>query len=253
MNILMILTPVAGLVALLFAVYMALYINKKDAGNEKMREIAGNISAGAKAFLYSEYKILVIFAVILFALIAVLINIQTAVCFIIGALFSTLAGYFGMTVATKANVRTAQAAKEKGLNMALKVAFTGGAVMGMSVVGLGVVGIGCILLLLNKKYNLVSDHSMLNALTCFSLGASSIALVARVGGGIYTKAADVGADLVGKVEAGIPEDDPRNPATIADNVGDNVGDVAGMGADLFESYVGSIISAITLSFATFTG
>lgn len=252
-NILLILTPISGLIALFFAVYTAMYISKKDAGNDKMKEIAGNIASGARAFLTSEYKILIIFAVILFVLITILINVLTAVCFIIGAVFSTLAGYFGMTVATKANVRTARAAESQGLNKALKIAFSGGAVMGMSVVGLGVIGIGTIFLFLYKKFNLVADYEMLNILTGFSLGASSIALFARVGGGIYTKAADVGADLVGKVEAGIPEDDPRNPATIADNVGDNVGDVAGMGADLFESYVGSIISAITLAFATFTG
>ena len=250
----LILTICSGLIAICFAVYMAMYINKKDAGNDRMKEIAHNIEAGAKAFLYSEYKILIFFVIVLFALIGLLLNSWlTAVCFVIGALFSTLAGYFGMTVATRANVRTAQAAKDKGLSHALKIAFSGGAVMGMSVVGLGVIGIGAIFLLLVSNFNLLNDTQQLNVLTGFSLGASSIALFARVGGGIYTKAADVGADLVGKVEAGIPEDDPRNPATIADNVGDNVGDVAGMGADLFESYVGSIISAITLSFATFTG
>ncbi|MFR5876200.1 MAG: sodium-translocating pyrophosphatase [Eubacterium sp.] len=253
MDILLILAPVTGVIALFFALYTASYISKKDAGNEKMKEIADNIASGAKAFLYSEYKILIIFAIILFILISILINFLTAICFIIGAVFSTLAGYFGMTVATKANVRTARAAETNGLNKALKIAFSGGAVMGMSVVGLGVIGIGTIFLVLYKRYNLVADYEMLNILTGFSLGASSIALFARVGGGIYTKAADVGADLVGKVETGIPEDDPRNPATIADNVGDNVGDVAGMGADLFESYVGSIISAITLAFAAFTG
>ena len=252
-TLLTVLSVVAGLGALIFAVIIALVINKRDVGNDRMKEISDNIASGARAFLFSEYKILVIFAIVLFALIALLINIETAACFLLGAVFSTLAGYFGMTVATKANVRTAQAAKDKGLNQALKVAFSGGAVMGMSVVGLGVIGIGAIFFVLNKRYNLVDDSRMLNVLTGFSLGASSIALFARVGGGIYTKAADVGADLVGKVEAGIPEDDPRNPATIADNVGDNVGDVAGMGADLFESYVGSIISAITLAFATFTG
>ncbi|MBR7072159.1 MAG: sodium-translocating pyrophosphatase [Eubacterium sp.] len=252
-DILMILVPIAGLGALIFAVVLAVIMDKREIGNERMKEISTNIAKGAKAFLYSEYKILVIFAVALFILITVMIDIWTALCFIAGALFSTLAGYFGMTVATKANVRTARAAEKSGLNQALKVAFSGGAVMGMSVVGLGVIGIGLIFFALNKKYNLVADSAMLNILTGFSLGASSIALFARVGGGIYTKAADVGADLVGKVEAGIPEDDPRNPATIADNVGDNVGDVAGMGADLFESYVGSIISAITLAFATFTG
>ena len=246
-----ILTIISGLVAVGFALYTALFINKQDAGNEKMKEISENIASGAKAFLFSEYKILVIFAAVLFVLIAILINWRTAICFLVGALFSTLAGYFGMSVATKANVRTAQAAKSQGLGGALKIAFGGGAVMGLSVVGLGVVGISLIFLILYKTTNLVSDSSMLSILTGFSLGASSIALFARVGGGIYTKAADVGADLVGKVEAGIPEDDPRNPATIADNVGDNVGDVAGMGADLFESYVGSIISAITLAFASF--
>ena len=195
------------------------------------------------AFLFSEYKVLVIFAAVLFLLIGFgLGNWVTAICFIVGALFSTLAGYFGMNVATKANVRTANAAKEGGMNKALSIAFSGGAVMGMSVVGLGLLGITAI-------YLFTKDVSVL---TGFSLGASSIALFARVGGGIYTKAADVGADLVGKVEAGIPEDDPRNPAVIADNVGDNVGDVAGMGADLFESYVGSIISAITLGVIAFT-
>ncbi|MBQ9530949.1 MAG: sodium-translocating pyrophosphatase [Eubacterium sp.] len=246
-----ILTIVSGLVAVGFALYTALFINKQDAGNEKMREISENIASGAKAFLFSEYKILVIFAAVLFILISILINFATAVCFLVGALFSTLAGYFGMSVATKANVRTAQAAKTKGLSGALKIAFGGGAVMGLSVVGLGVIGISLIFLILYKTTNLVSDSTALSILTGFSLGASSIALFARVGGGIYTKAADVGADLVGKVEAGLPEDDPRNPATIADNVGDNVGDVAGMGADLFESYVGSIISAITLAFASF--
>ena len=239
----------AGALAIIFAVITAISIKKKDSGNERMREISGNIAAGAKAFLYSEYRILIGFAIVLFALITLLMNnLSTAFCFIGGALFSTLAGYFGMTVATRANVRTAQAAKTGGLSKALNVAFSGGAVMGLSVVGLGVIGIGVIFLILTKISPELEAKSF-TILTGFSLGASSIALFARVGGGIYTKAADVGADLVGKVEAGIPEDDPRNPATIADNVGDNVGDVAGMGADLFESYVGSIISAITLAFA----
>lgn len=247
----LLITVAAGALALFVAVLTAFSISKKDSGNERMREIAGNISEGAKAFLYSEYRILVGFAIALFALIALLINFQTAFCFVVGALFSTLAGYFGMTVATKANVRTAQAAKTGGLTKALGVAFSGGAVMGLSVVGLGVIGIGAIFLIIINFVPELKAESF-NILTGFSLGASSIALFARVGGGIYTKAADVGADLVGKVEAGIPEDDPRNPATIADNVGDNVGDVAGMGADLFESYVGSIISAITLAFAAST-
>ena len=248
--ILLIICIVAGVISLSFAVLTAHGINKKDAGNEHMREIAKNIEDGAKAFLYSEYKILVFFVIALAIIITILINVRTAVCFLLGALFSTLAGYFGMTVATRANVRTANAAKEGGISRALKVAFSGGAVMGLSVVGLGVIGIAAVFLIVTQFTDVMSNSSALNILTGFSLGASSIALFARVGGGIYTKAADVGADLVGKVEAGIPEDDPRNPATIADNVGDNVGDVAGMGADLFESYVGSIISAITLAFAT---
>lgn len=243
MNIFLILALAAGAVALVYALLLALKIGRADAGTARMKEIAASIHQGANAFLFSEYKVLIIFAAVLFLLIGFgLGNWVTAICFIVGALFSTLAGYFGMNVATKANVRTANAAKEGGMNKALSIAFSGGAVMGMSVVGLGLLGITAI-------YLFTKDVSVL---TGFSLGASSIALFARVGGGIYTKAADVGADLVGKVEAGIPEDDPRNPAVIADNVGDNVGDVAGMGADLFESYVGSIISAITLGVIAFT-
>ena len=226
----------AGLIALIYALILAVTVSKKDAGTDKMKEIAKNISDGAKAFLYSEYKILVIFVIVLGIIIGFAIDWITALCFLIGAVFSVLAGYFGMTVATKANVRTAAAAKTKGMNGALSVAFKGGTVMGMCVAGLGCLGVSAI-------YFITGDADVMFG---FSLGASSIALFARVGGGIYTKAADVGADLVGKVEAGIPEDDPRNPAVIADNVGDNVGDVAGMGADLFESYVGSLISAITL-------
>ncbi|MEG1179837.1 MAG: sodium-translocating pyrophosphatase, partial [Oscillospiraceae bacterium] len=232
--------PVAGLLALLFAFYLAIKVAKANDGNDKMKEIAASIHEGALAFLTAEYKILVIFAAILFIIIGFAINWLTAICFLIGALFSTLAGYFGMQVATKANVRTANAAKEGGMNKALSIAFSGGAVMGMSVVGLGLLGIGLIYILTKGNVDVLFG---------FSLGASSIALFARAGGGIYTKAADVGADLVGKVENNIPEDDPRNPAVIADNVGDNVGDVAGMGADLYESYVGSIISAITLGVA----
>ena len=229
--------PVLAVVALLFAAYLASKVNKQAPGNDRMKEIAGSISEGARAFLMAEYKILIVFVAVLFILIGVGIgNWVTAVCFIFGAGFSTIAGYIGMTVATKANVRTANAAKESGMNKALSIAFSGGAVMGMCVAGLGVLGVSIIYLLTKN----------VDVLTGFSLGASSIALFARVGGGIYTKAADVGADLVGKVEAGIPEDDPRNPAVIADNVGDNVGDVAGMGADLFESYVGALISALTL-------
>lgn len=237
MEKLLYLVPLAGVLTLLFAVYLAVKVGRQDAGNDKMREIAAAISEGARAFLTSEYKILVIFAVVLFVLIGIGIgNWVTAICFVVGAVFSTLAGYFGMNVATKANVRTANAAKEGGMNRALSVAFSGGAVMGMCVAGLGALGVSIIYIITRN----------VDVLSGFSLGASSIALFARVGGGIYTKAADVGADLVGKVEAGIPEDDPRNPAVIADNVGDNVGDVAGMGADLFESYVGSLVSALTL-------
>ena len=230
------LTPLLALIALLFAAYKAHYVSKAAAGNARMQEIASAIAEGANAFLMSEYKILAIFIAVLFALIAVFINIGTAVCFLIGALFSIAAGFCGMKVATRANVRTANAAMESGMNKALSIAFSGGSVMGMCVVGLGLLGCSLIYII-TGNYNILFG---------FSLGASSIALFARVGGGIYTKAADVGADLVGKVEAGIPEDDPRNPAVIADNVGDNVGDVAGMGADLFESYVGALVSALTL-------
>ncbi len=231
--------PVMGVLALLFAFALAGKVSKGDAGTERMKEIAASIHEGAQAFLTAEYKILIIFAIVLFILIGFAISWVTAICFVIGAAFSTLAGYFGMNVATKANVRTANAARTGGMNQALSMAFSGGAVMGMSVVGLGLLGASVIFIVTGNA----------EVLSGFSLGASSIALFARVGGGIYTKAADVGADLVGKVEAGIPEDDPRNPAVIADNVGDNVGDVAGMGADLFESYVGSIVSAVTLGVA----
>ena len=239
MNNYMYLVPIAAVIALLFAAYLAGKVGKQDAGTDRMKEIAGAIAEGARAFLMAEYKILVIFVVVLFVLIGFGISWVTAVCFVIGALFSTVAGYCGMSVATKANVRTANAAKESGMNKALSIAFSGGAVMGMCVAGLGALGVSLVYIV-TKNVDVLSG---------FSLGASSIALFARVGGGIYTKAADVGADLVGKVEAGIPEDDPRNPAVIADNVGDNVGDVAGMGADLFESYVGSLVSALTLGAA----
>ncbi len=242
MNILLYAVPVAAAVALLFAFIKARGIARRDEGEPGMAEIAHAISEGADAFLKSEYKLLLIFIAIVFAGIWLgLGSITTAAAFLVGALFSVLAGYFGMKVATRANVRTANAARTGGINEALRVAFSGGTVMGMCVVGLGLIG-ASILYIITKN----SD-----VLTGFSLGASSVALFARVGGGIYTKAADVGADLVGKVEAGIPEDDPRNPAVIADNVGDNVGDVAGMGADLFESYVGSIVSAIVLGVFSF--
>ncbi len=240
MNNYMYLVPVAAVIALLFAAYLAAKVSRQDAGTERMKEIAGAIADGARAFLTAEYKILIVFVVVLFVLIGLGVgNWVTAVCFVVGALFSTIAGYCGMTVATKANVRTANAAKESGMNKALSIAFAGGAGMGMCVAGLGALGVSLVYIVTKN----------VDVLFGFSLGASSIALFARVGGGIYTKAADVGADLVGKVEAGIPEDDPRNPAVIADNVGDNVGDVAGMGADLFESYCGSLISALTLGVA----
>lgn len=235
------LAPIMGVAAILFAFILTQRVKKQSPGTEKMKEIAGAIYEGAQAFLFSEYKLLIIFAVVMFVIIAVAITPVTAVCFLAGAAFSTIAGYCGMNVATRANVRTANAAKESGMNKALSIAFSGGAVMGMCVAGLGLLGVS-VVYLVTKNVDVLSG---------FSLGASSIALFARVGGGIYTKAADVGADLVGKVEAGIPEDDPRNPAVIADNVGDNVGDVAGMGADLFESYVGSLVSAVTLGIVYF--
>ena len=233
---LLIISALCGIAALLGNIFIIKGIVKKDPGDNEMQEIAGHIEEGAMAFLKREYRYLAVFIVVVGLTIAIFLKVQTAVAFLIGAVFSILAGYVGMRVAVKANVRTAQAAKT-GIKEALSVAFSGGTVMGLSVVGLGLFGLGLLTIIfdLNTEY-----------ITGFGLGASSIALFARVGGGIYTKAADVGADLVGKVEAGIPEDDPRNPAVIADNVGDNVGDVAGMGADLFESYVGSIISAITL-------
>lgn len=239
-------TPLAGILALLFAVLFTNKVKKVDPGNDRMQEIAAAIHDGAMAFLNRQYRTLIIFAICL-ALIIFIVGLvttgenslkpTTAITFLIGAFCSILAGNIGMRVATKANVRTANAAATKGLNKALDVAFSGGAVMGMSVVGLGLLGLGIVVLIFPSQPDVING---------FALGASSVALFGRVGGGIYTKAADVGADLVGKVEAGIPEDDPRNPAVIADNVGDNVGDVAGMGSDLFESYVGSIIAAIAL-------
>lgn len=205
--------PVAGIIALLFALYLASSIKKVDEGTDRMKEISSHIHEGAMAFLTSEYKYIVVFAVVLFVVLFALIGWETAVCFVVGALFSVLAGFFGMQVATKANSRTAAQAKDKGMGAALKVAFNGGSVMGLCVVGLGALGVSIVYMIFGN----------VNIITGFGLGASSIALFGRVGGGIYTKAADVGADLVGKVEAGIPEDDPRNPAVIADNVGDNVG------------------------------
>ncbi len=252
MDYLLYLVSAIGAVGLAFALITAIRVSRQEPGNEKMREISASIHDGATAFLMSEYKILVIFVAVLFLLIGFGMSKNNgwlkAVSFLFGALFSTVAGYFGMQVATKANVRTANAAMKGGMNKALSVAFSGGAVMGMSVVGFGLFGVATTYIICYKILSM-DAAACTDILFGFSLGASSIALFARVGGGIYTKAADVGADLVGKVEAGIPEDDPRNPAVIADNVGDNVGDVAGMGADLFESYVGSIISAMTLGVA----
>jgi len=238
MNLLYI-SILTGIIALCVVVLLIRGILKKDAGNDRMKEVSGFIEEGAMAFLKKEYSYLSVFIIVVALAITLFLNIQTAVAFVVGALFSIIAGYVGMRIAVKANVRTAEAAKH-GITEALSVAFSGGTVMGLCVVGLGVIGLGFFSIIFELK----SEY-----ITGFGLGASSIALFARVGGGIYTKAADVGADLVGKVEAGIPEDDPRNPAVIADNVGDNVGDVAGMGADLFESYVGAIISAITLGTA----
>lgn len=232
--------PIVGVLALLCAWWLATWIFKNNTGTDRMREISSYIREGAMAFLLREYRTIIIFGIAMFLILTFAIGIGIALTFLLGALFSVLAGFFGMRTATSANVRTAAAARE-GMPQALKIAFRGGAVMGLCVVGLGVLGVGGLLAFLG--------YENAHLLTGFGLGASSIALFGRVGGGIYTKAADVGADLVGKVEAGIPEDDPRNPAVIADNVGDNVGDVAGMGSDLFESYVGSIISAITLAVA----
>lgn len=239
MDNLSIIAPIAAVIGLIVAFGLSSWISKVAEGNDRMKEISGYIREGAMAFLRREYKVMIIVIIILFILIAVCIKPLTGVLYVVGALLSVLAGFFGMNVATKGNVRTANAAKEGGMNKALKVAFRSGAVMGLCVSGLGLLGLGVIFVIMGI--------SSADVITGFGLGASSMALFGRVGGGIYTKAADVGADLVGKVEAGIPEDDPRNPAVIADNVGDNVGDVAGMGSDLFESYVGSIISAITLA------
>lgn len=234
-------TVCAAVVGLLIAFCLASWISKASEGTDRMKEIAGYIREGAMAFLKREYRTMVIVIVVLFLLIGIgLQSWITAVLYVCGALLSVLAGFFGMKVATNGNVRTANAAMESGMNKALKIAFRSGAVMGLCVSGLGLFGLGVVVCVLDLA-------TVTQCVTGFGLGASSMALFGRVGGGIYTKAADVGADLVGKVEAGIPEDDPRNPAVIADNVGDNVGDVAGMGSDLFESYVGSIISAITLA------
>lgn len=234
-----VLAPLSAAIALFFAFGLASWINRVEEGTDRMKEISSFIREGAMAFLKREYKSMVVVIIVLFLLIGLAIDWLTAVLYVFGALLSVLAGFFGMRVATKGNVRTAHAAMESGMTGALKVAFRSGAVMGLCVAGLGLLGIGTVFV--------VMGINSASVITGFGLGASSMALFGRVGGGIYTKAADVGADLVGKVEAGIPEDDPRNPAVIADNVGDNVGDVAGMGSDLFESYVGSLISAISLA------
>lgn len=248
--------PVIGVVGLLFTFIRSSWVSKQDAGTDKMKKIAGHIAEGAMAFLKAEYRVLAIFVVAVAILLAVANNNENSsplvgLSFVIGALCSALAGFIGMQVATKANVRTANAARTS-LGKALEIAFTGGSVMGLGVVGLGVLGLGSLFIIYSNMFGTDTAENLnrvITIITGFSFGASSIALFARVGGGIYTKAADVGADLVGKVEAGIPEDHPLNPATIADNVGDNVGDVAGMGADLFESYVGSIIGTMVLGAA----
>jgi K(+)-stimulated pyrophosphate-energized sodium pump len=257
MNNLLYLIPAFGLIGLLYTFVKFNWVSKQDAGNDRMKEISNYIAEGAMAFLRAEWKILGYFVVIVSILLAIMAlanpasHWSIAIAFIIGAVFSATAGYIGMKIATKANVRTANAARTS-LSKALNVSFTGGAVMGLGVAGLAVLGLGGLFIILKMIFapdasvNSAEMLRTIEVLTGFSLGAESIALFARVGGGIYTKAADVGADLVGKVEAGIPEDDPRNPATIADNVGDNVGDVAGMGADLFGSYVATVLATMVL-------
>jgi len=248
--------PLLGVLGLLYVIWKSAWVSKQDAGTDKMKKIAGHIAEGAMAFLKAEYKVLSVFVACVAVLLAFTANSETSsplvgISFVLGAFSSALAGFIGMRVATKANVRTTQAARTS-LGRALEVAFTGGSVMGMGVVGIGVLGLSVLFIIYASIYGIDTQANLtqvITVLTGFSFGASSIALFARVGGGIYTKAADVGADLVGKVEAGIPEDHPLNPATIADNVGDNVGDVAGMGADLFESYVGSIIGTMVLGAA----
>ena len=240
MSDLVALTPYVGFVGLLGSLLLFVMVGKRSPGNERMREISELIHSGAMAFLYREYRILAVFVIVVAGLLAWKLSIETTICFISGALFSVLAGYIGMKAATRANSRTCEAARAEGVGAALMVAFGGGSVMGLAVAGLGLLGVG----ILAQVFGGPGEATYLNG---FAMGASSIALFARVGGGIYTKAADVGSDLVGKVEAGIPEDDPRNPGVIADNVGDNVGDVAGMGADIFESYVGSMIATIAIA------
>ncbi len=246
------LIPLLGIIGLMYTAFRARWVVNQPAGSEKMQSIAQRIAEGALAFLKAEYRILAVIVIIIAILLAFTAGKEShaliGISYVVGALCSGLAGFIGMRIATKANVRTTHAA-EKSLNSALKVAFAGGSVMGLGVVGLAITGLGILFLLFAQLFGLNEIQKVINVITGFSFGASSVALFARVGGGIYTKAADVGADLVGKVEAGIPEDHPLNPATIADNVGDNVGDVAGMGADLFESFVGSIIGSMLLGAA----
>ena len=263
MNFLFYLVPLFGVIALIYTFVQSSWVSKQNAGNDRMKEISGHIADGAMAFLKAEYKVMMYFVIIVAVLLAIMgasssnSHWTIGISFILGAILSALAGFIGMKIATKSNVRTAEAAKTS-LAKALKVSFTGGSVMGMGVAGLAVLGLGGLYIILKQIFAPgagVDSHEMertIEILTGFSLGAESIALFARVGGGIYTKAADVGADLVGKVEAGIPEDDPRNPATIADNVGDNVGDVAGMGADLFGSYVATVLATMVLGRETFS-
>ena len=240
MNNLLPLTPYIGLLGLLCALLLFIMVGKRSPGNDRMREISELIHHGAMAFLYREYRILAVFVVIVAALLAWKLSVETSICFVSGAIFSVIAGFVGMKAATKANSRASEAARAEGSDAALLVAFGGGSVMGLAVAGLGLLGVG----IFAQVFFGAEEAVYING---FAMGASSIALFARVGGGIYTKAADVGSDLVGKVEAGIPEDDPRNPGVIADNVGDNVGDVAGMGADIFESYVGSMIATLAIA------
>jgi len=263
MNFIFYLVPLFGVIALIYTFIQSSWVSKQNAGNDRMKEISGHIADGAMAFLKAEYKVMMYFVIIVAVLLAIMgasssnSHWTIGISFILGAILSALAGFIGMKIATKSNVRTAEAAKTS-LSKALKVSFTGGSVMGMGVAGLAVLGLGGLYIILKQIFAPgagVDSHEMertIEILTGFSLGAESIALFARVGGGIYTKAADVGADLVGKVEAGIPEDDPRNPATIADNVGDNVGDVAGMGADLFGSYVATVLATMVLGRETFS-
>ena len=246
-------SPLLGLLGLAGALVLYMYINRQSAGTDVMTELAARIHEGAMAFLRREYSVLAGFVLVVAVLLYFAIDRRlggaplTSIAYITGALSSVMAGFFGMTAATRANVRTAEAARTRGQAHALRIAFHGGAVMGLAVASLGLLGIGAVArVFLGFGLDAASWRAFSEIISGFAMGASSIALFARVGGGIYTKAADVGADLVGKVEAGIPEDDPRNPATIADNVGDNVGDVAGMGADIFESYVGAMVATIVI-------